>query len=469
MMNAAEPGHRSLGRKLKDFARDRLLFGNEPTPELAAIAAVYFVQGILSLARLAISFFFKDALGLSPAEVSTFVGLIFLPWAIKPLYGFISDSLPLWGYRRRPYLVLSGLLGTAAWLALATFVDSVAGALWMLGLASLSIAVGDVIVDSVVVERARGESQAKLGSLQSLCWGVSALGSLIAAYFSGWLVDAISPRGVFAITAIFPLIAAAVAGLIAEEPAILAARTEIVARSRAQLGQLWQALRQKSIWMPTAFILLWQLTPGAESAMFYFTTNELGFEAEFLGRVRLATSVAALIGVWVYNRFLKAVPLRQILGAAVALSAILGMTPLVLVTHANRAIGISDRWFSLSDSAILTVLGQVSFMPVLVLAASLCPPGVEATLFALLMSIFNAGGLVSNVLGGWLTSLLGVTETNFENLGLLIVVANLSSLLPLPFISWVPAGSDTGTDATNTTATQIAAEERAPLPERATQ
>jgi hypothetical protein len=34
-----------------------------------------------------------------------------------------------------------------------------------------------------------------------------------------------------------------------------------------------------------------------------------------------------------------------------------------------------------------------------------------------------------------LTSALGVTERNFENLGLLIIICNLSSLLSLPFLS----------------------------------
>ncbi len=33
---------------------------------------------------------------------------------IKPLYGFISDSVPLFGYRRRSYLVLCGLIGMSA-------------------------------------------------------------------------------------------------------------------------------------------------------------------------------------------------------------------------------------------------------------------------------------------------------------------------------------------------------------------
>jgi hypothetical protein len=44
------------------------------------------------------------------------------------------------------------------------------------------------------------------------------------------------------------------------------------------------------------------------------------------------------------------------------------MLQLILVSGANRALGLSDELFVLGDSVILTVLGQVSFMPILVLA-----------------------------------------------------------------------------------------------------
>lgn len=39
-----------------------------------------------------------------------------------------------------------------------------------------------------------------------------------------------------------------------------------------------------------------QATPTADTAMFYFYTNELHFTPEFLGRVRLAGSFASLAG-----------------------------------------------------------------------------------------------------------------------------------------------------------------------------
>ncbi len=50
----------------------------------------------------------------------------------------------------------------------------------------------------------------------------------------------------------------------------------------------------------------------------------------------------------------------------------------------NRQLGLSNEIFVLGDSAVLTVLGQVSFMPVLVLAARLCPEVRPASLTQLL-------------------------------------------------------------------------------------
>ncbi len=433
----------------KKQIQDKILFGNEPTPELLAILTVYLVQGILGLARLAISFFLKDDLGLTPAEVAALTGISALPWVIKPLFGFMSDGLPILGYRRRPYLILSGLLGTVSWLALANFVEDAVTATIIILLTSLSVAISDVIVDSVIVERARKESLAQSGSLQSLCWGATAFGGLLTAYFSGLLLQHLSSNQVFEITATFPLIVSGVAWLIAEEKISPNDSETKESPVKVQMKQLWGAVKQKQIWLPIAFLFVWQATPTADSAFFFFSTNELGFEPEFLGRVRLVTSFASLVGIFLFQRYLKTVPFRKILGWSTVIAAVLGMTTLLLVTHTNRALGIDDRWFSLGDSLILTVVGQITWMPVLVLSARLCPKGVEATLFALLMSIWNLSGLLSHEFGALLTSWLGVTETNFDQMWLLVIITNLSTLLPLPFLGWLPAGDPQAEQSSN--------------------
>lgn len=56
-------------QKRRYFCRPVKLFGVEMSPDNVAVSIVYFVQGVLGLARLAVSFYLKDDLHLDPAEV----------------------------------------------------------------------------------------------------------------------------------------------------------------------------------------------------------------------------------------------------------------------------------------------------------------------------------------------------------------------------------------------------------------
>ncbi|KAK9863552.1 hypothetical protein WJX84_003033 [Apatococcus fuscideae] len=275
------------------------------------------------------------------------------------------------------------------------------------------------------------------GSLQSLCWGSAAIGGVMSAYFSGSLVDAWGPRGVFAATALFPLIVSVAALLISEKPTSLVPAAKVQASALEGLKDSFVTQLQ-AILLPALFVFLWQATPTADTAMFFFETNKLGFTAEFLGRVRLAGALASLGGVATYNALLKQVPLRKMFLWTACIGTALGLTQLLLITGVNKQLGLSNELFVLGDSLVLTVLGQVSFMPVLVLAAQLCPEGVEATLFATLMSILNGGAFVGSSGGALLTQIFGVTSDNFDRLAPLVLLCTLSSLLPLPLLGLVP-------------------------------
>lgn len=421
-----------LATRAKSLLETRLLLGNVLTPELFAILSVYFVQGVLAFPRLALSFFLKDTLLLSPAEVASITAASMLPWVLKPLYGFLSDSVPIAQSRRRSYLILSGVLGAISWGSLAIVVNDSNTALAAMFTTSLSIAIADVVADSIVVERVR-KGLGDGGELQTLCWGTSAVGGLLAAAGSGSLLAAFGARGVFGLTATLPAIVAGVAALVDEEKSNNKGNILTAARSRAVT--LWGALTARHVFLPVSFVFLWQAMPTPDTALFFFQTNTLHFGPEFLGVVRLASSAAALCGLYVYNRWGRQLPIKTLMGYACAISVPLSLTQLILVTRLNVAWGISDQAFALTDSAVLTALGQVAFMPTLVLAARLCPPGIEGTLFAALMSVYNASGAVSGELGALLTQALHVTETDFDNLAWLVALCSFSNLLPLPLLN----------------------------------
>ena len=394
------------------------------------ILVCYFVQGALGMSRLAISFLFKDSFHLSPSEVDAYRGIAALPWIIKPLYGFLTDTVPLLGYRKKSYLIVAGLIGCSAWCVFSR-ASIVSTAVIAEIFASASVAFSDVVVDSIVVESSRDGSD-----LQTLCWGSRAVGDVLSAYFSGSLLEYVSPRNVLLMTSLLPLCITLSAFTLDEAPieASQLSWNDLYKKLLAQGEQLRLTIINPKIYYPVLFIFCWQATPSCNSAMLYFKTNELHFKPEFLGRVRLVSSLAHLFGVLIYRNFLKQIKLKSLIFWTSLVSVPLSLSEVLLTTHLNRSMGIPDEVFALSDTAVVAVLGQIASMPTLILAASLCPPGVEGTLFAALMSIYNLAGTLSHELGAFLTWVLGVTQDNYANLSILVVLCSLSNLLPLPFI-----------------------------------
>eukprot|EP00977_Amphora_coffeiformis_P011580 scaffold2782_cov182-Amphora_coffeaeformis.AAC.10 len=399
----------SHGNPITEWLEKNVFLGIKFTPEVAAIVTVYFVQGALGLARLAKTYLLKDELSLGPAELGALTGAFALPWTIKPLYGFLTDGFPLFGYRRKTYLMAAGVLGSLSYgiLSWSVFWDglptnvAITGTVVTILLGSACVAMSDVVTDGIVVTRTReSKDPAVAGGLQSLCWGASATGSILSAYFSGSLLETMSVRSVFGLTALLPLLVALIAIQVDEKP--VATRTNGTASQgvasleiessdeatfvpggiKAQATALWDAFRQDSIWKPALFIFLWQSTPTADGAFFFFLSNDMGLGPEFMGRVSLISAVASLGGVVVYNQFLKRVPIKDILYWATIVSVPLGLVPVLLVTHVNQALGIPDQALIYGDDVVLAALGEIAFLPTLVLAARLCPPGYVRQIFS---------------------------------------------------------------------------------------
>src|SRR5262249_31151806 len=80
-------------------------------------AIVYFAQGMWYLPNQTLTIVLKER-GLSAGQVATFFTVSTIPWLIKPVYGLISDFVPLFGRRRKSYLLLTSTLAGLAGLAL---------------------------------------------------------------------------------------------------------------------------------------------------------------------------------------------------------------------------------------------------------------------------------------------------------------------------------------------------------------
>ncbi|KAF1779335.1 Major facilitator superfamily domain [Phytophthora cactorum] len=132
------------------FKSMRLQFGDGL---LLQIFFVYFTQGIRStLCSLGTSYYLNETLALHPAQSESLRATAAIPWIIKPLYGMLSDSVPIWGTRRKSYLLIFSTISAAAYFALSMpgLITTYESALVALVVASLGIAFCDVVIDGKV-------------------------------------------------------------------------------------------------------------------------------------------------------------------------------------------------------------------------------------------------------------------------------------------------------------------------------
>src|SRR5499426_4233456 len=91
--------------KTPDARRLALLFG-----------VVYFAQGMWYLPNQVITVVLKDR-GLSAGQVADFFLISTIPWLVKPVYGLLSDFVPLFGRRRKSYFLLATALASGTGFA----------------------------------------------------------------------------------------------------------------------------------------------------------------------------------------------------------------------------------------------------------------------------------------------------------------------------------------------------------------
>ncbi|KAL0323964.1 UNVERIFIED_CONTAM: putative folate-biopterin transporter 2 [Sesamum calycinum] len=384
-----------------------------------------------ALARVGTEYYMKDVQKVQPSEAQVYSGITSIPWIVKPLWGLLTDVVPISGYQRRPYFVFAGSLGVIAMLFLSLHKElHIVLALLALTAGSASVAIADVTVDACVAQKS-GSHPSLAADMQSLC----ALSSSIGA-----LVDFLS-AGVYGLT--LPAGLVFIVGILLKEPRTSSFAYEQINQSFLNAGKaMWKTLKCPDVWRPCLYMYLsFSLSLNISEGMFYWATDsEAGpsFSKEIIGYVMAIGSIGSLLGAILYQYGLKDYPFRDLLFWAQILSCLSGMLDLVLVLRWNLKLGIPDYFFVVIDASVSQMIGRLKWMPLLVLSSKLCPPGIEGTFFALLMSIDNAGLLTSSWLGGLLLHILNVTRTEFGNFWLAIMIRNVLRISPLFLLFLVP-------------------------------
>src|SRR3989338_1058565 len=163
------------------------------------VLVTYFAYGASAITGVALVFFQKDALRLTPAEVAGIGFWLGLPWSMKMVAGVASDCYPIFGSRRAAYLLLGALCSLGGYAALATVVHTKGTYLAAMVFITVGFMVQDVVADALSVQVA--ETEEEIGQIQTLGRMALLTGGISVGYLSGWLAAHIGPRATLAAAA----------------------------------------------------------------------------------------------------------------------------------------------------------------------------------------------------------------------------------------------------------------------------
>ena len=361
------------------------------------------------------TFFLKDRLGFSAAETATFFSITVIPWLIKPVYGVLSDFVPLFGQRRKSYFLLSsGMAVTMGLVLTTTRTYTYWGLAVSFTLMGLGFAFTDVLTDALMVEN--GQRLGLTGPFQAVQWAAISFASILVGVGGGWLAQQKLLPVTFLIATIFPVITLVMAVFMITEP-----RREGDRRFRDTWMAIRGAIRSRTLWIVAGFIFFYNFSPSFGPALVYYATDRLHFSKIFLGSLDSLTYASGIAGTAVYFSFSKSFAIKHLIYFAVAAGVIATLAYLGYRSE-RSAVVLSLLFGSVSMFIQLTFLD---------LAARACPKQVEATFFALLMSVYNGAIQLSQITGGWLYGQVGFTRLIFVSAAFTALCAPLVPLLKL--------------------------------------
>ncbi len=200
-------------------------------------------------------------------------------------------------------------------------------------------------------------------------------------------------------------------------------------------------------------IFAFRSVPSIGAGMSWFEIDILGFDQGFFSLLSLISSLLTMAGIIFFRKFMYENTIVKIIIYLSFLNAILLLPSLSMYygfhewTSAITNDVINVKFIAIINTALESPLGQVAMIPMLAWIAKNAPYNLKATFFAVFASFTNLALSASNLLTKYLNKIFVVTRdvkdkfnqniltnANYEELGVLIIVVILTTFL-LPYLT----------------------------------
>lgn len=464
----------SLNLKVK-LLKESMIIRNQ-----YVIGLIAFFQGLDNFSEYAVNYFFKDYLIINPSTRSSIQAIVKLPWVIRPLLGLLTDFCPIYGYRRKIYLFICGLINVISWWFMAYVADTTFLTTVLLFMINFCVAFSSVIGEAITVEMTSLVNEDKnqcAKETMSNYFILKFCSQLLTSFFKLYFIDIMSLRHIFLIASFLPLFIIGASIIFMEIPIISDKNNEDYEENnkihyllhkdadlleneeslslinnlnnninnnqvldnhfhndehiQRQYSTLVQCFYNKYFLIPVGFNILFRASPAFEDPMFYYLTNKLEFTATRLGLVAMIATSLTILALVIYKKYLKEISFKYLFIIFTLICMLLVGSYLTFIFSSNFDKNHSHFLLYLIIKSSHSFFNSFTIIPVFTLGCALTPKHIEATFYSLFMSSFYLGNVCSELHSGFYTRILGITRINFDNLYVLLSIATFYGLIPI--------------------------------------
>ena len=389
-------------------------------------AIVYLVEGV-GQARVGIIYqpltHYLKEIGWTALQVAAYFAVLNFPWIIKPVFGLVSDFVPLFGYRRKSYLIIASLFAVGAYAVIARQAEPGAFALPLL-LTSYAMATASTLCGALLAENGQNFRLSSTFVSQQWLWFYIAI--MASSFAGGALVETLPALSALqvaaAIAAVAPVAVVLASLFLLDEKKVGASAFE----ARLTFQSMLRASTSAKLYLVALFLFLYSFAPGFGTPLYYFMTDELKFSQSTIGILGAIASAGWIAGALVHRFLLRGMSSKALLTLSIVLGTLSAASFLLLADPVTAAI------VNFANGVAMMIATIAS----LTLAADYCPKRAEGFAFAGLMSIMNLAELCSTTVGAYLY------DHVFDGrLGPLIVVSAASTAFALVLVPLLRLGS----------------------------
>lgn len=381
---------------------------------------LYLVMPHGYLLDIATSFMLKNQLHATATEVSTFRLLTAIPVYLSFLFGLTRDLWNPFGLRDRGFFFLFAPLTALVFVWMAFSPISYPGL--FTGMLLVMFTFRFVTAAYWGLLALIGQEQLMSGRLSVLWNIVSSIPYIAGAFASGYLAVHMPPRATFMLMAALALLLALL-GLWKPRAVFSHAYDQPLARGSNLLGDLKRLVKHRAMYPAVLILFLFQFSPGSNTPLQFYLTNELHASDAAYGYYYAIFSVSFIPVFVLYGYLCKTVSLNKLLWWGTILT-VPQMVPLAFVHSANMALLLAMP---------IGLLGGVAAAAYYDLAMRACPPGLQGTLMMLVDGVYQFSYRGGDLLGSWI---YGQSPAHgFVNC---VIVTTAVYALILPLILLVP-------------------------------